>query len=399
MPTTTERLDRIELELASLRRSRARWRLVAMAAGSLGAISVLAGLVAQPVAEAIRASRLEIVDADGKVTALLSSSESGGQLDIWAKGGANVIRMAAAESGGDLNMWNSAGKPVAGFYASSGGGRLEVSRGDGELAAYLEATPDGSDLAMSRAGSEQAAARFRVNKDRSDALLARAEEQAVLLFGVTPKGAALSILGEKDREVVYLGGDEARAGMLRLGDAKGTTMVEAGVGDQGGELMAKGATGQGGVMMGNGEKGGFVRTDNADGKTVASLAVRDNAGGQCSISTASGQVAVLMDQGKEENGTLQIFSGSNRLVGLGGTPTGGVMNLFNLKGRSIVRAGAAKDGTAGSVTLHNTDGKEVVVIASEPTPEVAVFSPDMQKKRVIMAPDAEPAPAPAAKPN
>jgi hypothetical protein len=240
---------------------------------------------------------------------------------------------------------------------------------------------------MSRAGSEQAAARFRVNKDRSDALLARAEDHSVLLFGVTPKGAALSILGEKDREVVYLGGDETRAGMLRLADAKGSTMVEAGVGDHGGEIMARNATGQGGLMLGNVEKGGFVEARNADGKAVGSLTVRDNAGGQCSVSTASGQMAVLLDQGKEESGTVQIYSGSNRLAGLGGSATGGVLNLFNLKGRAVVRAGTAVDGAAGLITVQNSENQPVVVLSSEPKPEVAVFTPDQKKKRVISAPE------------
>lgn len=387
MSTTNQRLDRIELQLATLQRSRARWRTAALGLLAAAAVSVLAGLVSRPEAETVRASRLEIVDDDGKVTALLTSNESGGQLDIWATGGANVIRMGAAESGGDLNMWNSAGQPVTGLYSSSSGGRLEVSRGNGELAAYLEATADGSDLAMSRAGSEQAAARFRVNKDRSDALLARAEDQSVLLFGVTPKGAAVSILGEKDREVVYLGGDETRAGMLRLADAKGSTMVEAGVGDHGGEIMARNATGQGGLMLGNVEKGGFVEARNADGKAVGSLTVRDNAGGQCSVSTASGQMAVLLDQGKEESGTVQIYSGSNRLAGLGGSATGGVLNLFNLKGRAVVRAGTAVDGAAGLITVQNSENQPVVVLSSEPKPEVAVFTPDQKKKRVISAPE------------
>ena len=101
MSTTNQRLDRIELQLATLQRSRARWRTAALGLLAAAAVSVLVGLVSRPEAETVRASRLEIVDDDGKVTALLTSNESGGQLDIWATGGANVIRMGAAESGGE----------------------------------------------------------------------------------------------------------------------------------------------------------------------------------------------------------------------------------------------------------------------------------------------------------
>ncbi len=386
MLPTHERLNRIELELNLLRRSRAKWRAASLIAAATIAIGFLAGLATLPMAEVIRASRIELVDADGKVTALLSTSDQGGQLDIWGKGGANVARLAAAESGGDLSMWNTQGKPVVGMYASAGGGRFEVSRGNGELSAYFEATPEGSDLAMSRAGSEQAAARLRVTKDRSDALLARSEQNSVLLFGVTPKGGAVSILGENDREVAYFGGDQNQAGMLRLADKNGASMLEAGVGDHGGEMVAHSTHGQAASVLGNTEKGGFIEGRNPDGKAVASLSVQENGGGRISVGTASGQIAALMDQGKEESGTVQIYAGPNRTAALGGSATGGLLNLFNLQGKAVVVAGTATDGTGGVVSIRNGEGVQLIKSSAEPTPEVSVYSPDGAKKRVLAAP-------------
>jgi hypothetical protein len=383
---TDRRLDRLELEVHALRRSHARWRRATFAMCGLAAIGTLAGLTADDVFDVLRARRVELVDADGKVAALIGANEQGGQLDLWAKGGANVCRLAAAESGGDLSLWNTAGKPVAGVYANSGGGRVEVSRGDGELAAYFEATPDGSDLAMSRAGSENAAARFRVNKDRSEALLARAEDHSVLLFGVTGKGSAVTILGDDDREIAYLGSDQNRAGMLRLAKNGGASMLEAGVGDHGGELIARNLNGQGGTVLGNGDKGGFAEVRNVDGKSAASLAVQDNSGGRVAAYTATGQLAAFMDQGKDENGTVQVYAGPNRMAALGGSPTGGLLNLFNMQGKAVFVAGSAADGKGGLFSIRTGDGAQVVRASAEPAPEIAVYSEDGQQKRVITAP-------------
>jgi len=386
MLNTEARLNQIEIEITLLRRSNIRWRITTATLGACAVIAMFAGMVAEPLAGMVRASRIELVDAEGKVALLLSATDQGGQMDIWSKNGANIARLAASESGGDLSMWNTAGKPVAGVYANSTGGRMEVSRGDGELAGYLEATAEGSDLALSRAGSEQAAARLRVNKDRSDALLAKAENNSVLIFGVTPKGAAVSILGDKDREIAYLGSDQEHAGMLRLANAAGSSMLEAGVGEHGGELLAKNTSGQAAAVLGNTDKGGFMEARNSDGKSVASLSVQDNGGGRAVVGTASGQVAALMDQGKEESGTVQVFAGPNRMAAVGGSATGGLLNLFNMKGKAVVVAGSASDGTGGLVSIRTGDGAQVVRASAEPTPEVAVYSPDGEKKRVISAP-------------
>ena len=386
MTSTHDRLDRIELELATLRRSHARWRATAMAAIALASVGVLTGLAADPITKLIRASRIELVDDNGKVSVALSASEQGGQIDIWAKGGANVGRLAASESGGDLSLWNTAGKPVTGVYASSGGGRIEVSRGDGELAGYLEATADGSDLVLHRAGSERPAARLGVNKDGSEARLAKADTNTFMMFGVTPKGSGVSIVGQNDAEVAYFGSDQNRAGMLRLGNAAGSTMLEAGVGDHGGELLARNTTGQGGALIGNGDNGGFMDMRNGDGKAVASLAVQPNGGGVASVCYASGQVAALMDQGKDESGTVQVFAGANRMAALGGSKTGGLLNLFNMKGKAVFVAGSASDGTGGILSVRSGDGTQVVRASAEPAPEVAVYSNDGQQKRVISAP-------------
>jgi hypothetical protein len=239
---------------------------------------------------------------------------------------------------------------------------------------------------MSRVGSENAASRFRVTKDRSEALLAHAEEHTVLLFGATRKGAAVTVLGNGDKEIAYLGGDQSKAGLMRLSNASGASMVEAGTGDHGGEFFARNTTGQGGAVLGNSDKGGFMEIRNGDGKGAASLSVQDNNGGRIAAYTATGQIAAFMDQGKDESGTVQVYAGPNRVAALGGSATGGLLNLFNLRGKAVFVAGSAADGTGGLFSIRTGDGTQVVRGSAEPEPEMAVYSDDGKQKRVISAP-------------
>jgi hypothetical protein len=163
-------------------------------------------------------------------------------------------------------------------------------------------------------------------------------------------------------------------------------MVEAGVGDQGGELMVRHAAGQGASVLGNNERGGFIEARNIDGKGVASMGVQENGGGRASVSTAGGQMAAVMDQGKDESGTVQIYAGGARLAALGGSGTGGLLNLFNLAGKAVVMAGTPSDGRAGMVSVNNENGSPAVTASALPDPEMTVFSSDQMRKRVITPP-------------
>jgi hypothetical protein len=114
--------------------------------------------------------------------------------------------------------------------------------------------------------------------------------------------------------------------------------------------------------------------------------VQDNNGGRVAADTATGQIAAFMDQGKEESGTVQVYAGPNRVAALGGSATGGLLNLFNLKGKAVFVAGSAADGTGGLFSIRTGEGTQVVRASAEPEPEIAVYSDDGKQKRVISAP-------------
>ena len=381
------RLEQLEQQLQLITCQGRRERRIGLACALVLGSAALVGFTRAPQPEVIQASRIEILDAQGKISCLLSSTPTGGQLDVWAKGGANIARLSSSESGGDLALWNSAGKPVAGIFANSTGGRIEVTRGNGQIAAFLEATKDGSDFVLTRSGSEESSMQFTVNAERSEGLLNRPNGKPALRFGVNEKGAAFSVVGDSEKEVAYLGSDEKQSGLLRIASRDGATALEGGVGDGGGELAVRETNGAGGCIFGNiAARGGFTEIRNHDGKAAVSFEVQENLGGRATVNTATGQIAALMDQGKEESGTVQIYAGATRVAALGGSSTGGLLNLFNMKGKAVVVAGAASDADGGLFSLRNGSGQQTVRAAAEPNGEVATYSSDRNRKRVLMAP-------------
>jgi len=83
---------------------------------------------------------------------------------------------------------------------------------------------------------------------------------------------------------------------------------------------------------------------------------------------------------------VQIYAGATRVAALGGSSTGGLLNLFNMKGKAVVVAGAASDADGGLFSLRNGSGQQTVRAAAEPNGEVATYSSDRNRKRVLMAP-------------
>ena len=409
MTSIETRLEHIELQLQLIKQKHRRERCVGLICATLLGAAALVGFTRAPEPQVIQASRLEILDANGKITCLLSNSPTGGQLDVWGSGGSNVARLSSSESGGDLTVWNSAGKPVAGLFANSTGGRLEVTRGNGQLAGFLEATKDGSDFVLTHSDSEDNALQLSVNAERTVGTVQNSTGKPAVRFGSSENGAAFSVLDSAEKEVAYLGCDSKNAGMFRIAGANGKTAVECGVNnaggefriadingttavectvrDGGGELAVRETNGAGGCILGNtAMRGGYSEIRNHDGKAALSFEVQENFGGRATVRTATGQIAALMDQGKEESGTVQIFAGATRMAALSGGPTGGLLNLFNMKGKAVVVAGVAVDADGGLLSLRNSDGQQTVRAAAQPNGEVASYSNDGTRKRILSSP-------------
>jgi hypothetical protein len=57
-----------------------------------------------------------------------------------------------------------------------------------------------------------------------------------------------------------------------------------------------------------------------------------------------------------------------------------------MKGKAVVVTGAASDADGGLFSLRNNSGQQTVRAVAEPNGEVASYSSDGTRKRVLMAP-------------
>ena len=105
------RLARLEAELSAARRDARRARRTSGALLAAAAVASVGGLMAASqvarVEDVLRVKRLEVVGEGDKVVLLAQASETGGQLDLWSKGGTNTVRLACAADGGDVvSAWD-----------------------------------------------------------------------------------------------------------------------------------------------------------------------------------------------------------------------------------------------------------------------------------------------------
>jgi len=99
-PDVDARLARLEAELALARGDARRARRTSCALLCLAGAAAAGGLMAASqvarVEDVLRVRRLEVVGEGDKVVLLAQASETGGQLDLWSKGGTNTVRLACA---------------------------------------------------------------------------------------------------------------------------------------------------------------------------------------------------------------------------------------------------------------------------------------------------------------
>ena len=78
MASIETRLEHIELQLQLIKQKHRRERCVGLICAILLGAAALVGFTRAPEPQVIQASRLEILDANGKITCLLSNSPTGG---------------------------------------------------------------------------------------------------------------------------------------------------------------------------------------------------------------------------------------------------------------------------------------------------------------------------------
>lgn len=361
------RLGALEREIAHAHARERRWKRIALAAAlPLVALGCIAATQASSISDVVRARRFEVVDSNNRVVFLAAVGEHGGQVDLWGPAGANVVRIGANPQGGDVAMWNSRGALVTGMYATETGGRVETSTTDGSMTAMLATNERGPAFAI-------------------------ADSQGRPLFAAAAAegSVGISVRNADGRELVAMGAASGKAGVMRVADAAGVPVVELTSGEDGGTVTCATRAGTRAAALGvcAPDAGGSMVLYAPGGNETIAAEARTDAGAQITLGRSADEPMVVMQTGAADAPLLSMVSGGLRLVGLGATPSGGLLNLGNASGTPVVVAGAAADADGGAMSLRGGQGQQLVRIGIDKVGagEVAVYDGPGLRKKVLGA--------------
>lgn len=392
------RVELLESRLAETQRATRRARAARLLPWiALGGAVAIAAAPQQRVPDVLRAHRIEVVDEEGRVVLLGSSTERGGQLDLWNDGGANVFRASSNTFGGDVALWSGAGSPIAGVFASEHGGEVGLYGPDGGARAVLTSGADGGGIAVYqpdgavalRATSTGLGGRFTLaGPGGADAMVAAAHDggaRVALVDGAGNTavsldcGGAGGVIAAYDRggsPVAYLEGSDT-GGVARLTDAGRSPLCTLRADNEGGmilltgadrarrtELRPGGATldGEGSIVLESAPGDGpLLALDHAEGGTALRSALR--AGRAEFIGTGT----IDLDSGAPLGPVARVQRGPEWRVEIGAADAAlGHAALAIDRGaerRSVALVGLDSSG-AGAVRTSDASGRPAVDISS-----------------------------------
>jgi len=361
------RLGTLEREIAASHARERRWKRVALATAlPLVALACVAATQASGISDVVRARRFEVVDSSNRVVFLAAVGEHGGQVDVWGPAGANVVRMGANAQGGDLAMWNSRGQLVTGMYATEAGGRVETNTTDGSMTAMLATNERGPAFA-----------------------LADAQGRPLFAAAAAEGSVGVSVRSPEGRELVAMGAASGKAGVMRVADSAGVPVVELTSGDDGGTVTCATRAGTRAASLGvmAPDAGGAMVLYAPGGNETVSAQARTDAGAQITLGRSADEPMMVMQTGAGDAPLFSLMSGGLRLVGLGATTNGGLLNLGNASGTPVVVVGAAADADGGALSLRGGQGQQLVRAGIDKVGagEVAVYDGPGLRKKVLGA--------------
>ncbi|MHC4827829.1 MAG: hypothetical protein ACYTEY_14845, partial [Planctomycetota bacterium] len=145
--------------------------------------------------------------------------------------------------------------------------------------------------------------------------------------------------------------------------ARGLPRFAATVNESGGETRIFGGDGVSLVVSGasNGTRGGYVEIFNETGARVYTTATDADGGGRLDLADAAGNVVLTADSIDDDGAALAVMSGTGEKVFvIANRPQGGLMNLMNSKGQTVLIAGTADVGMGGAISIKNGNGRQVL---------------------------------------
>ncbi len=355
-----QRIVALEEQMGRTHRRAARYRLIATAlgVGLVGMVTVAASM-GPDIPEVIQARRFEVIDEHGHVVVAASSGASGGELNVWsADEHRNVGRLWVNEHGGDLAIWNNSGSNVLGAFATPTGGELSIWNADGVPALRGDAGPAGGRLKIHDYSHHGPVIAASSSEHGGNITIAGSTGRGVWEVRATEMGASTVIASPTGQVLMTVRATKA-GGSLGIHNAVGAEVLTAMIDSRGaGRLRLTNAAGRRSFIAGSGERGGVTEIYGEDDlPVVLSGASLDQGGGRIEVANESGNVVFSVNAVSNTGAALELMNGQGtRQFAVGTRVQGGLMNIMNSLGETVVIAGAADVGRGGAVSIKNGAG-------------------------------------------
>ena len=370
-----DRMQRLEKRLEALEQDAHRWRRTASRyrlAAALMLMIVLggAGLAASAggeIADVIRATRLEIVDAEGNLVLAAGSSHRGGQLDLWDNTGRNSLRLAVNDQGGDMAIWNSQGFNVYGAFATEAGGESSVWNAQGKRVLRTYGDETGGRIALHDV-NDKAVVLAWAGQTGGVVDVRNAAGETVVEANADEAGGSLSVNNKDGRAVVMADADQQGAGLLMVADSAGEPRFTSGIGNRGADTQWFDEAGRPVATIGAtaGIGASSLTLVNAEGKRVLSAGADESGCGRLALADEQGRVVLTANAVKDKGSALALFNPSGRKMFLmGGLDGGGLMNIMNRVGVPVFIAGHAAETLHGALSVKNGNGVAIFQAGAE----------------------------------
>ncbi len=263
----SERLNQIELELSSLRKSVRRWRSASWML-LLGAALFAADAAGPTVLDHLIVNRIDVLGNAGTPVVSISQTDEGGRFDLYNQSGTNLLRLSSTVNGGDLAVWDDSGTNVAGLWSTKSGGTFSLWNQDGE------------ELSQFASG-------------------------ALTLSGAN---ASLHIQNEFGLPVAVVASDPSGHGRFQIADRDGNVVSEMRMfSGGGGGVVVNTSSGKKMGILAASDDGGRLNLMNAYNIPVfVASTVGDSGGGAMSVSNQRGISVATIKADEEHRGFIEI---------------------------------------------------------------------------------------------
>ena len=349
---TIQRLQRLERDLATLRRSRRRDRagLLAMATAGTGVLMLAAGDFTA--VDVLQVHRLEIIDEAGHLVLAASADDAGGRLDLWTNGGANVMRLGVNDHGGDMAIWNSAGVNVFGAYATGDGATAGLWSADGRPWLRLA----GGQGAALQLLDDEATPALELVRDERGAALRTLDRTGATRLRLGLDGAVAGLDMDDGESILHLGADG-----LAMINRDGEPALRVGIDSDGSATLS---------------------IHNGEGRRVVSASADESGHGRLVVAERGGSSTCVIRASGEPGATIALTTPLGRtMLALASSDQGGLCNLMNERGVPVFIAGYARGTRGGALSVNNGRGVQVVSIAADQRERGVIIIHDEEGRR------------------